>query len=325
MEYRTLYSHEFEAWLDHVTTVFFADRQYFSNHWYNDPWKDLEGIRVAVDDGKIVSTVRVIIRKMFFHGETITVGGIGEVSTRSEYRRKGIATQLILDSIQFMEDRNIAISMLHGRQRIYSDKDWVMVPRYYAKKTFIGKKQQKWNVRPVNFQDVDEVQQLASIYDNYSRKFNGTFVRDSIEYWKDWVKTESPNAWIAEQDGKIDGYVFVKKGNKQMGVKEFAVSEELYNEGNSNTLFNVLLSEIIEQMGEERFEVEFPAPIADGFNTPSIEAHESTMYRVIQPNQFPEKVRHDLSDALPDLIHSQTEQLAQDIQSHHIFWQTDGF
>ncbi len=90
MEFRSLYPEELEAWLDHVTHVFLASRQYFSNHWHNDPWKDVEGIRVAVDDGKIVSTVRVFIRKMFFHGEPISVGGIGEVSTRSEYRKRGL-------------------------------------------------------------------------------------------------------------------------------------------------------------------------------------------------------------------------------------------
>ena len=62
--------------------VFTGGRQYFSNHWHNDPWRDPEGIRIAMDNGAIVSTVRVFIRKMFLHGEPITVGGLGEVSTR---------------------------------------------------------------------------------------------------------------------------------------------------------------------------------------------------------------------------------------------------
>ena len=119
MEFRPLYPDELEAWLDHVTSVFTGGRRYFSNHWHNDPWRDPEGIRVAVDKGTIISTVRVFIRKMFLHGEPITVGGIGEVSTRPEYRRRGIATQLLKDSIQFMESRDIVFSSLHGSQRIY--------------------------------------------------------------------------------------------------------------------------------------------------------------------------------------------------------------
>ncbi len=325
MEFRSLYPEELEAWLDHVTHVFSASRQYFSNHWYNDPWKDVEGIRVAVDDGKIVSTVRVFIRKMYFHGEPISVGGIGEVSTRPEYRKRGLATQLLKDSIQFMEKRGIALSMLHGSQRIYSVEGWQSVPRYYAKKTFIGRKQKEWNIRPVNFQDMDEVAQIASRYDTYSRKYNGPFVRDEAAYWTDWVKTESPQAWVAERDGTIDGYVSVRDRNGELGIKEFAASEELFAADSAKALFEVLLSDIIAQMDAESLEVEYPAPIADGFNVPQVDAHGSTMYRVIQPDTFPPRMRQELSDTLPDLFHSQSEMLTQDIQSHHIFWPTDGF
>lgn len=325
MEFRSLYPEELEAWLDHVTHVFSASRQYFSNHWHNDPWKDAEGIRIAVDDGKIVSTVRVFIRKMYFHGEPISVGGIGEVSTRAEYRTRGLATQLLKDSIQFMEDRQIDLSMLHGSQRIYSVEGWQSVPRYYAKKTFIGRKQQEWNIRPVNFQDSNEIAQLASLYDSYSRKFNGTFVRDDAAYWTDWVKTESPQAWVAERDGVIDGYVSVRGRNGNLGVKEFVPSEELFAENGATDFFEGMLSHIIAQMNEEKLEVEYPAPLANGFNAPKVEAYGSTMYRVIQSDAFPPKMREALPESLPDLIHSQSEVLKQDIQSHHIFWPTDGF
>jgi len=326
MEFRSLFPEELEAWLDHVTHVFSASRQYFSNHWHNDPWKDVEGIRVAVDDGKIVSTVRVFIRKMYFHGEPIPVGGIGEVSTRPEYRKRGLATQLLKDSIQFMEDRQIAISMLHGGQRIYSVEGWQSVPRYYAKKTFIGRKQREWNIRPVNFQDTEEVQQIASLYDSYSRKFNGTFVRDNMAYWTDWVKTESPQAWVAERHGVIEGYISIRKiVNREFGIHEFVASDEIFAQDSATSFFDVMLSDIIAQMDEESLEIKYPAPIADGFNATMANSIRSTMYRVICPTAFPPKMRQALPESLPDLLHSQSEALKQDIQSHHIFWPTDGF
>jgi predicted N-acetyltransferase YhbS len=325
MEFRSLYPDELEAWLDHVTHVFSASRQYFSNHWHNDPWKDVEGIRVAVDDGKIVSTVRVFIRQMYFHSEPISVGGIGEVSTRPEYRKRGLATQLLKDSIQFMENRRIAISMLHGSQRIYSVEGWESVPRYYAKKTLLGRKQQAWNIRPANFQDMDEVAQLASLYDSYSRKFNGTFVRDDIAYWTDWVQTESPHAWVAERDGVIDGYVSVRERDGELGVKEFAASEELSAENGATDFFEVVLSDVIAQIDKKSLEIEYPAPIADGFNAPKVEAYGSTMYRVNLPDAFTPKMRQELSDGLADFLHSQSDMLTQNIKSHHIFWPTDGF
>ncbi len=325
MEFRELYPDELEAWLDHVTHVFSASRQYFSNHWYNDPWRDVEGIRVAVDDGKIVSTVRVFIRKMYFHGEPITVGGIGEVSTRSEYRKQGLASQLLKDSIEFMENRRIAISVLHGSQRIYSIEGWQSVPRYYAKKPLLGKKHEEWNIRPVDFSDTDEINQLASLYDSYSQKYNGIFVRDNITYWTDWVKTESPSAWVAERDGVIDGYVSVRERDGGLGVKEFVASEEFIAENGAKVLFEAMISDIIAQMDKEKLEVEYPAPIADGFNAPKVESYGSTMYRIILPDALPTDFAKKRIDVFPDLMHYQVESIRQNIKSHHIFWHTDGF
>ena len=320
MEFRALYSEELEAWLDHVTHVFSASRHYFSNHWHNDPWRDPDGIRVAVDNGTIVSTVRVFIRKMFLHGEPVTVGGIGEVSTDPEYRRRGLATELLKDSIAFMESRNIVISSLHGSQRIYAIEGWEKVPRYYARQPFAAKKQVPWEVRPANFDDEAEVKRIATIYDGYARKFNGTFVRDDMAYWTKWVQTESPNAWVAEREGSIEGYVSVVRREDELSVKEFIASEGAFEQENGKHLFEGMLSCIIAQMDAESLEVVYPAPIADGFNAPVIDEHGSTMYRINQPASL-----SDSYDSIPNLLHNQPQALVQGIKSHHIFWYTDGF
>ena len=325
MEFRALGSEELEAWLDHVTSVFTGGRQYFSNHWHNDPWRDPEGIRVAVDKGTIVSTVRVFIRKMFLHGEPITFGGIGEVSTRSEYRRRGLATQLLKDSIQFMESRDIAVSVLFGSQRIYSIEGWEKVPRYYARQSFTAGKQSDWEVRPANFDDEVEVKRLSELYDRYARKFNGTVVRDDIAYWTQWVRTESPNAYVAERDGNIEGYVSVNRREDGLSVKEFIASEETFEKENGKQLFESILSCVVGQMDAESLDVVYPAPIADGFNAPALEEQGSAMYRIIQPTLFSEKMASSAFNSIPNLLHNQPKPLAQGIKSHHIFWYTDGF
>ena len=325
MEFRALRPEELEAWLDHVTSVFTGGRQYFSNHWHNDPWQDAEGIRVAVDKGTIVSTVRVFIRKIFLHGEPITVGGIGEVSTRPEYQRRGIATQLLKDSIQFMEDRDIAVSVLFGSQRIYSIEGWEKVPRYYARQSFSAEKQSEWEVRPANFDDEVEVKRLSDLYDRYARKFNGTVVRDDIAYWTQWVRTESSNAYVAERNGNIEGYVSVTPREDELSVKEFIASEEAFAQDRGKQLFEGILSCVVAQMDTESLEFVYPAPIADGFNAPAIEEQGSAMYRIIQPAVLSEKMASTAFNSIPNLLHNQPKPLAQGIQSHHIFWYTDGF
>jgi predicted N-acetyltransferase YhbS len=325
MEFRALCPEELETWLDHVTSVFTGSRQYFSNHWHNDPWQDAEGIRVAIDNDTIISTVRVFIRKMFLHGEPITVGGIGEVSTRPEYRRRGIATQLLKDSVKFMEDRDIAVSSLHGSRQIYSIEGWEKVPRYYARQSFTAEKKSEWEVRPANFDDEAEVARIAELYDWYARQFNGTFVRDEMAYWTQWVRTESSNAWIAEGNGGIEGYVSVVQREDELTIKEFIASEALFTRDRGKQLFESMLSGIITQMDTESLEVVYPAPIADGFNAPTIEEHGSTMYHIIQPDVLSEKMELALFDSIPNLLHNQPESLSQGIRSHHVFWYTDGY
>ena len=320
MEFRALYPDELEKWLDHVTHVFSGGRQYFSNHWHNDPWRDPEGIRIAVDNGTIVSTVRVFIRKMFLQGEPVTVGGIGEVSTRPEYQRRGLATQLLKDSIRFMESRDIVMSSLHGSQRIYSVEGWEKVQRYYARQPLTAKKLGAWEVRPANFDDAAEVQRIAAIYDTYARKFNGTFVRDDMAYWTEWVRTESPSAWVAERNGNIEGYVSVVRREDQLNVEEFIVSDAIFAEDRGQGLFEDLLSNVIAQLDAESLEVIYPAPIADGFNAPTIEERGSAMYRINQPDAL-----SNASDSIPNLLHNQPQPLSQGIRSHHIFWYTDGY
>ena len=325
MEFRALYPEEIETWLDHVTSVFTGGRQYFSNHWHNDPWRDAEGIRIALDKGTIVSTVRVFIRKIFLHGEPITVGGIGEVSTRPEYRRRGIATQLLKDSIRFMEDRDIAVSLLFGSQKIYSIEGWEKVPRYYAKQPMTAKNRSEWKIRPANFDDESEVKRLSDLYDGYARKFNGTVVRDDIAYWTKWVRTESPNVWVAESDGDIEGYVSVVERDSQLNVKEFIASETSFAQDRGSQLFEDILSHVIAQMDTESLEVVYPAPIANGFDAPAIEEQASAMYRIVQPAVLSEKMGSAAFNSIPNLLHNQPAPLTQGIQSHHIFWYTDGY
>ncbi len=320
MEFRSLYPEEFETWLEHVTSVFAGGGQYFSNHWHNDPWRDAEGIRVAVDNGSIVSTVRVFIRKMFLHGEPVSVGGIGEVSTRPEYRRRGIATQLLKDAIEFMESRDIAMSSLHGSQRIYSLEGWEKVPRYYARQSFKAEKLAEWAVHAMNFDNAAEVKRIAEIYDWYARKFNGTFVRDKMTYWTQWVRTESSNTWVAKRNGNIEGYISVVRRDNELSVEEFIASEAAFAMDKGKQLFKNMISHIISELDAKSLAVVYPAPIADGFKAPNIEEHGSTMYRIVQP-----AVLSTRADSIPSLLHNQPKPFAQGIKSHHIFWYTDGY
>ena len=219
-----------------------------------------------------------------------------------------------------MESRDIAVSLLFGSQHIYSIEGWEKVPRYYARQSFAAKKESEWEVRPTNFDDEAEVKRIAALYDGYARKFNGTVVRDEIAYWTKWVRTESPNAWVVERDGSIEGYASIIRREDELTVKEFIASDAAFAQKRGTQLFESMLSNIIAQMDAESLEVVYPAPIADGFNAPKIDEQGSAMYRINRPDALPNSY-----DSIPNLLHNQPQSLSQGIKSHHIFWYTDGY
>jgi len=124
---------ELEPWLDLVVEVFGPlgiPRSYFSRHWSSDTSDSarLGGIFVAVEraTGTMAATVRVFTRQLQVGAAAealgggsaaaaLEVGGIGEVSTRARFRKRGLATRLLREAIRYMhEDRGMPLSALHA-------------------------------------------------------------------------------------------------------------------------------------------------------------------------------------------------------------------
>ena len=322
MEFRALREAELEAWFDHAATVFSTPRAHFVNHWRNDPWKDLKGIRVAVDGGRIASTVRVFLRRIYLGGVAVAASGIGEVSTLPAYRRRGLASRLLRDAAGFMRERGVAVSSLSGDQRIYAAEGWERIPLYYARRRMAAQADSAFHVRPADLGVGSELEALAALYDAYARRFNGTFVRDHSGYWADWFATESPRVWVAEAEGAIAAYVSLSADGKaeELEVKEFAAGDDLFEQDRGRAAFEALIGRGIAAAGRNTRTVVFPAPVAGGFAAPAVEGQGNLMYRVVDPSLLPPGI-----DGLGDLLHRQPPAWDQGLLSHHVFWTTDGF
>ncbi len=107
-------------------------RERFRQQIWEDSTFALEQIRIAEVDGKIVSHVWVAERPVFYRGQVVLpMGGIGGVGTLPEYRRRGLATQLLQDAIAYMERKGHAISMLFtGINPFYARLGWADFPEW---------------------------------------------------------------------------------------------------------------------------------------------------------------------------------------------------
>ncbi|NMB12077.1 MAG: GNAT family N-acetyltransferase [Firmicutes bacterium] len=276
IEFRTLLPSELEAWFDHCALVFNhyqdldASRQYFMNHWYNDPWCDRHAIFVAVDAGEIASTVRVFHRRIYLAGGEFTMGGIGEVSTKAAYRRQGLSGKLLEMSVAYMEAEDLDFSMLGtGTPGHYSRYGWQEVPTYRQRAEVHPARSPQ--VRLINFQEPAKLMQAMELYHRYSHKFNGAIIRDHGDYWRKWIRCEVTLGWVPRQIGRgwvlQDGkeaiaYLVVRKDidRNDIYVQDFACRGDVAHS------FRLLAQHAVWSLnGDQPAQVVFPAVITSDY------------------------------------------------------------
>lgn len=228
MIFRTLKHDELEAWFAHCQGVFaLDDPNYFRNHFSMDPQADVSMIFVAMDGETIAATVRVFRRTVWLHGRAVKCGGIGEVSTKPEYRRRGLVSELLELAIAAMVADGMHVSILFGNQGIYERAGW----RFCDRPISIGQVKDlprlPDDVRIRKFEETDLAFAMG-IYDLFAGKLDGAIVRDEA-YWKRWVLPQWAETSVLVQSGQVVAYCTVKPDSekeKQLNINEMCAAPQ---------------------------------------------------------------------------------------------------
>ena len=111
----------------------FDDRDFFARYNLNDPAFRDDLCLVALDAGRIVSTVQIFDRKLNLGGQAVATGGIGSVYTLADYRKRGIAAALMRLSVDTMEREGFELSLLFAeRLDFYGSFGWSSVTRIFS-------------------------------------------------------------------------------------------------------------------------------------------------------------------------------------------------
>lgn len=321
MEVRGLKFEEMDAWFDHCMYAFnegeynYEYRQEFANHWRNDPWRDLDGILVAVEDNEILSTVRVFQRNVYLLGEEISLGGIGEVCTKPAHRGKGLSTILLGSAIELMEKRNIRISLLlTGIYSFYARLGWIKSIMFRKSVGITGKGALIPNIRPLDIEK--DCGQLMRIYGEYCTKLNGPVVRNNEFYWKNWVMGLNMRGLIWE-DGTNNpvAYIFGAEEEGVLNIREFGAA------GGYEDVFSGMVSHLCALAGREGCEVNFPAAVKSSFPDEKLIESGPYMLRLITPF----KVNGAFIDSTEDLLRVMYGRNGCCHDSDFVFWGADGF
>lgn len=204
MIYRTLPPGGLDAWADHCAEVFGEPAAYFHRHFTQDPHADAGLIFVAMDGGVIASAVRVFVRTIWLQGRAVSMGGIGEVSTKPAYRRQGHAGALLHMAVEAMVARGMQVSILFGNQPLYIQAGWrfCAAARTRIQTDCLPVLLNGYETRP--FQ-ADDLPFAMGAYDLYAGRMDGAVLRGEA-YWRQWVLPQWKGPWVLACEGAPMAY-----------------------------------------------------------------------------------------------------------------------
>jgi len=202
-----------QSYYEYVTSgerTFLADPQWWLHSARADPYYQPEQTRVLLLDGRMASSVTVYTRDVYADGRLAKVGCIGSVCTHPDARRRGLARQVLAESIAWMEQNAYHWSALFGREEVYSGSGWRLVTALELVADLRlrpGAELPPVQVRPVD--PARDVAVLGDIYERFNRTMTGPIVR-SEAYWRQRVLQgrfgQAPAYYMVELAAQPVGY-----------------------------------------------------------------------------------------------------------------------
>ncbi len=207
MEYRTIRPHERDAVLD-LLREWFGDREFFARYFRHDPNFRDDLCFVAVDGGRIVSTLQVFRKRVRINGAVLEVGGVGNVFTTEAYRERGVASALLHQALAAMDAHQFDLSLLFAvRLLFYSRHGWRSHVRHllFIESAAVDARG-PYQLAPFAAPDLGAV---MDIYEGYCGAFNGPTVRDAT-YWHGQLRyagNPDEDFVVARDNGGVVAYM----------------------------------------------------------------------------------------------------------------------
>lgn len=226
MEFRTVSDRaELEKWFDLCDACFVnTPREYFVRHFEMDPFVQPHDIFIALDDGKLVASVRVFRREIYIAGQRVGMGGIGEVCTLPEYREQQLSYKLLRMACAYMEALDLPVSVLFAsRHNHYARHGYMLVRQPYG-----GIDASALPADPAitaRIAGPADAPLLRGMYDLDAPSHNGLIARTSDAYWEKWVRAEWKTVVVFEKAGELLGYADMNIGESAR-VREMCVTPQ---------------------------------------------------------------------------------------------------
>jgi hypothetical protein len=270
---------EIQPWAEFCASVFAYKASppppdYFERHFCNDPRREASLIRVAVtaDNAReIVSSCRIFRKAISIgNGKTVEAGGIGEVCTSSNHRKRGLSKLLLQNAIEIMTARKMQVSLLHAAPSFFpvyqkagnyqcTSTEWTvckMETKLLLESARLPSScRRETSIRLANFPD--DTRQLQALHKAYSEdRFCGCIIR-SEQYWNEYISKELEGSlWVLLDAYKILGWIAVRpRCGGRYQLRDFGCDR---NELQTGDALLWLLGKATEKVVEDLFELVLP-------------------------------------------------------------------
>jgi len=184
-----------------------------------------EYTRLAYWNGEIAGTLRITEDSIRLGEARLHMGGLGWVSTAEEHRHKGIARELVADTMQFLRGRNFHVAMLFGIPNFYHRFGFTTVLGDYevriATLEGLSAPRAPYRVRLVKPGDLTAVQRFHNLSDHATAC---SLIRIAPHFalkWERWRETRV----LTDERGKVYAYFVPRRTSAGLMVDEVGLAD----------------------------------------------------------------------------------------------------
>lgn len=211
----------FEIW----PAVFPENQAFFQDRLDNDPTYAMDTTWIAKLDGNIAAAIQIFPYWMWCGSQRLKVGGIGSVATLPEYRRRGLAQDILRLQSRWMKAHGYDLSLLFtGINSFYEQVGWRTLEdkQFVLDCSRIPNLSQPTDYTVSSFQSND-LPAVMDIYESFNRYRTASMIR-SKEYWLgqfSWNVVEPAEFLIAKKDLKSIAFMrFKRTQNGELLIKD---------------------------------------------------------------------------------------------------------
>ncbi|MBT2601280.1 MULTISPECIES: GNAT family N-acetyltransferase [unclassified Oceanobacillus] len=186
--------------------------------------KRKEAVWGWMEDDRLTAKLHIVPLEVSVHGKPIKMGGISSVATWPEFRRKGIVRKLLQHALQEMKKEGQVLSYLHpfsipfyrrfGWEITFDEKEYI-IPMHHFKRDW---QLDSGMIRRMQNNDVTSI--VETIYEKYTKQFNGMLLRD-LHWWEHKILSKEKLIAVSyDPQGEPDGYILYEVKKNILEVEE---------------------------------------------------------------------------------------------------------